>query len=108
MNDIKIVLDGDEKNLADKVIFEGLKEFNISKVGSFTRKNYSLYITNDGGNIIGGLTGFTLRKVCSVQFAWIHEKERHKGIGTKLFIKLCLTTCQRTWSDLVLFRWRYW
>ncbi|STX50190.1 Acetyltransferase [Legionella busanensis] len=88
MQKIKITFDEQEVNQTAKEIGENLRKFNESKIGPFEFKPFTLYLADEKDNISAGIKGEIFEQVCMVQMAWVTEKERHKGLGQKLFKKL--------------------
>ena len=88
MNKFKTTVDINETQRVAKIIGANLKEFNESQVGPYEFKPFTIHITNDSEDIIGGLTGDIFDKICLFQLLWVHENERQKGLGTELFKKL--------------------
>lgn len=88
MDKLKATFDSNETQRVGKIIGENLKKFNESKIGAYHFKPFSIYITNDEENIIGGLKGEIFEKVCMIQTVWVHEAERKRGLGSMLFKKL--------------------
>ena len=67
-----------------KYIREALNQFNNEMVGEdgHTPLNIVEYDTN--GNVIGGILGGTYWGWMYVDILWVHESNRHNGIGSKL------------------------
>ena len=67
-----------------KYIREALNQFNNEIVGEngHTPLNIVEYDTN--GNVIGGILGGTYWGWMYVDILWVHESNRHNGIGSKL------------------------
>ncbi|SRR5579883_1814892 len=80
--------DADEVQKVGKLLGKSLKQYNESIIGIYEYKPFTIYLTNDENDVLGGIKGEILDKVCMVQIVWIHELERNKKHGTALFKKL--------------------
>ncbi|WP_131782141.1 GNAT family N-acetyltransferase [Legionella gresilensis] len=90
---IKLTFDEQEVNSTAEEIGKNLRKFNESRIGPFDFKPFTLYFTDKNDQIIAGIKGEIFEQVCMVQMAWVTEKERHKGLGHKLFKKLEEVAC---------------
>lgn len=88
MNKFTVTEDLGETQRISKTIGENLRKFNESKIGPYELKTFAIYSADDSGNIIGGVKGEIFEKVCMIQTVWIHEAQRKKGLGTRIFKKL--------------------
>lgn len=80
--EISIVEEPDEKDL--QTFFEILRSYNRSQAGSSNHKPLSIFVRNENGDIVGGLTGETYWNWLFVENLAIDESVRKSGIGTKL------------------------
>lgn len=86
--EIKTSLAPDEIQRISKIIGQNLKKFNESKIGPYEFKPFTIYITNETNEVIGGIKGDLFDIICMVQSVWVHEEERGRGLGSKAFEKL--------------------
>lgn len=61
------------------IIGEGLTSFNEADVGPAERQALAVLLRNDGGAIVGGLSGFTAWGWLYVQWLWLDEGQRGAG-----------------------------
>ncbi|MGV3466528.1 MAG: GNAT family N-acetyltransferase [Heyndrickxia sp.] len=65
-----------------------LMEYNMQylpdKEIAFVNEDVSITVHDEEGNILGGITGNTKLHCLFIQFLWIDESLRGKGIGAKL------------------------
>lgn len=87
-HNLKICIDLYENKEISKIIYDGLRKFNVSKIGEYEKKPFLIYAKDNTENIIGGIEGEIFDKVCAVHMAWVEENERKKGVGTQLFYQL--------------------
>ena len=67
-----------------KYIRDALKQFNDESVGKDGHTPLNIVEYDENDNLIGGLLGGTYWGWMYVDILWVHEKHRHKGIGSKL------------------------
>lgn len=65
-------------------IMAGLKAFNRNFVGDNGRKPLAVFITDEHGEKLGGITAYTLGHYLSIELLWISDTLRHCGAGSKL------------------------
>lgn len=73
----------DDKELGDRLDKE-LTAFNSAATGAYDEKELSVRVTDDDGELVGGLTGWTWGGLCGVHMLWVREDARHAGWGTRL------------------------
>lgn len=61
-----------------------LKTYNRKFVGEILNKNIGVFILDDSGNKIAGLTGSTVGKWLNIELLWVAETLRGKRFGSKL------------------------
>ena len=97
-------------------IRDGLEEFNAQffdrKYGSIDVSTFVIHAEDEEAQVIGGLFGY----VCSgtdsgawahVDFAWVDEKVRLKGIGTQLFERVETLARMKGCNRIQLYTWAY-
>jgi len=96
-------------------ILHGLENFNLQffKKGdpSFALDSFVIYARDEQSQIVGGLCAYIFEKAVgswiAVDYAWVEEKMRHQGIGTKLFTQLEELARQKNCTHIQLFTWAY-
>jgi len=86
-NNIEIILDEKGDKDIEKTLIDGLKAFNESIVGPYSRQNFQYYLKTTDNHIIGGITGGIRQDQCFIDIFWVDEKYRHRGFGKKLLTK---------------------
>ena len=76
----------DSEYIRKKVI-----EHNLSKLPDDVKhpvKNISFIIKDEGGKILGGITGAIFWYTLHIDFLWVDESLRGKGYGKELLLKI--------------------
>ena len=61
-----------------------IDEFNLSHTGIRDVRLLSILVRDRDDAIVAGLFGWTWGGCCEVKTFWIHERYRHRGLGTRL------------------------
>ncbi len=96
-------------------ILSGLEQFNLQffkkRDPSFALDSFVIYAKDDQSQIIGGLSAYIFERASgswiAVDYAWVEEKMRHQGIGTKLFKELEEFAREKHCTHIQLFTWAY-
>ncbi|MFF0742475.1 GNAT family N-acetyltransferase [Streptomyces sp. NPDC004111] len=72
-----------DKELGDRLDKE-LTAFNNAATGAHDERELSVRVTDDAGELVGGLTGWTWGGLGGVHMLWVREDARHGGWGTRL------------------------
>ena len=65
-------------------IEEQISLFNIQTTGYDDYRPIAIFVRDDAGAIIAGLTAFTWGGTLRIQFLWVHENWRNHGYGKRL------------------------
>jgi GNAT superfamily N-acetyltransferase len=65
-------------------IEEQISLFNINTTGYDDYRPIAIFVRDDAGAIIAGLTAFTWGGTLRIQFVWVHENLRKHGYGKRL------------------------
>lgn len=68
----------------EEAIFQGLLEYNLARIDDKNPKDLGVYLRNEHGKIIGGLTGQTHGNWLLIKFLWVDESLRGQSIGSKI------------------------
>ncbi|TIT83404.1 MAG: GNAT family N-acetyltransferase, partial [Mesorhizobium sp.] len=60
---------------------EGLSAFNDGDVGASGRKTLAVFVRDDAGAIVAGISGYTAWGWLYVQWLWVDEKLRGRRIA---------------------------
>lgn len=61
-----------------------LTAFNARATGAGTPTPLSVRVTDDAGELVGGLTAWIWGGCCAVDMLWVREDQRHAGWGSRL------------------------
>jgi ribosomal protein S18 acetylase RimI-like enzyme len=87
MNDVKIEVHCDPSKEETDLIFNGLVEFNESRVGDARFKEFGILASGESEATIAGLLGHTLWNGFFISAFWVAESVRRKGIGRQLLAR---------------------
>jgi GNAT superfamily N-acetyltransferase len=63
---------------------DAVHEFNFAATGYRDDRVLACFLRNDVGRLIAGIEGFTWGGYARIDYLWVHETLRGKGIGTQL------------------------
>ncbi|MEU4542181.1 GNAT family N-acetyltransferase [Nonomuraea dietziae] len=63
-----------------------LTAFNSAATGAQDRGTLSVKVTDDDGDLVGGLTGWTWGGLCGIELLWVREDSRKDGWGAKILM----------------------
>jgi len=77
---------GDRDPELAEVLEKGLDEYNFAATGTSKQDQsaFSVKLTDTGGEIVGGLTGWTWAGLCGISMLWVHPDHREDGWGAKI------------------------
>ena len=67
-----------------KSIYEGLLKYNLERLEDQSPKDLGVYMRDEAGNIVAGLTGTTHGNWLMIKFLWVSESLRGKNIGSEI------------------------
>ena len=67
-----------------KSIYEGLLKYNLERLEDKSPKDLGVYMRDEAGNIVAGLTGTTHGNWLMIKFLWVSESLRGKNIGSEI------------------------
>lgn len=72
-----------DTELNDRLTAE-LIAFNADATGSAERDMFSVKVTDDAGELIGGLAAWTWGGLCGIEMVWVRESDRRGGWGSRM------------------------
>ncbi|WP_192254585.1 GNAT family N-acetyltransferase [Mesorhizobium silamurunense] len=82
---------------------EGLTAFNDHDVGASGRKSLAVFVRDDAGAIVAGISGYTAWGWLYVQWLWVDEKLRGRRIAASMLDaaerEALARGCQAAWID---------
>lgn len=61
-----------------------LVAFNTAATGAADRDMFSVKVTDEAGELIGGLAAWTWGGLCGIELLWVREDSRKDGWGSKI------------------------
>lgn len=94
----------DQPDAADlAAIAQGLNAFNDSLVGPSERRALAATLRDDGGALVGGISGFTAWGWLYVQWLWLAERARGQGLVAEILAaaegEALARGCHAAWID---------
>ena len=68
----------------EEIIFQGLLEYNLSKIEDKNPKDLGVFLLNENGEKIAGLIGNTHGNWLSVKYLWVSKELRGRNIGNHI------------------------
>ncbi|MBK1794730.1 GNAT family N-acetyltransferase [Devosia sp. WQ 349] len=65
-------------------ISKGLASFNQAMVGPSEKQNLAVVVRNEGGEIVGGISGYTAWGWLYTQWLWIDESTRGQSLAGRM------------------------
>ncbi|HAT4400014.1 TPA: GNAT family N-acetyltransferase [Legionella pneumophila subsp. pneumophila] len=80
---LELVIDPKLLEQQDKIIRDGIVNFNAPFTGTKPER-YSIYVKDNEGNIIGGAIVYAHKSSIYVDVLWVNDEYRGLGIGAEL------------------------
>lgn len=68
----------------EELIFQGLLEYNLTRIEDKNLKDLGIYIEDETGEIVGGLIGNTHGNWLFVKYLWVKKAFRKQSIGSRI------------------------
>ncbi|MFJ6797260.1 GNAT family N-acetyltransferase [Streptomyces sp. NPDC091268] len=78
-----VTLGEHDTELEDRLT-EELIAFNTAATGVSDRGTFSAKVTDEAGELVGGLTAWTWGTLCGIELLWVREDRRKDGWGSTL------------------------
>ncbi|RSS83682.1 hypothetical protein [Streptomyces sp. WAC06614] len=62
---------------------EALVAFDSAATGASDRGAFSIEVTDEAGELVGGLTARTWGGLCGIELSWVREDRRKDGWGSR-------------------------
>jgi GNAT superfamily N-acetyltransferase len=87
---------------------EHINEHNLRRTGRHDYRPLALFVRDQRGGIVAGLSGFTWAGWLEIKFVWVREDLRSQGRGRELVeaaeAEARARGCQRVWLDSYTFQ----
>ena len=81
--DARLTTGGRDAEL-DTVLNDGLQAFNVCATGDDDQRELTVRVTDGGGAVLAGLSGWTWGTCCGIATVWVREDQRRSGWGARL------------------------
>ncbi len=82
----EVIIDESENPASRAIIKSGVIEYNKRFLGEWKPSPFSLFIRNAEGNIIAGVCGDYIHIYTRINWTWVHEDFRSRGIGRRAML----------------------
>ncbi|WP_431904393.1 GNAT family N-acetyltransferase [Nonomuraea sp. bgisy101] len=75
---------GDRDPELNRQLDEALTAFNAAATGVSDQTSFSVKVTDENGELVGGLAAWTWGGLCGIDMLWVREESRKDGWGSKI------------------------
>lgn len=75
---------GERETELNRRLEEGLSAFNAAATGVAEQGTVSVKVTDEAGELIGGLAAWTWVGLCGIELLWVREDSRKDGWGSRI------------------------
>ncbi|MEU1849020.1 GNAT family N-acetyltransferase [Streptomyces sp. NPDC019990] len=86
----------------DQRLDDELTAFNTAAADGASTEPLTVRVTDETGDLIGGLTAWTWGSLCSVDMLWVREDQRHAGCGSRLMRAAEAEAVRRGCTDMTV------
>jgi GNAT superfamily N-acetyltransferase len=84
MSEPQLSLQDDPSERDVQFVQDQLNEYNMARTGMRDYQPLAIFLRNDVGEILGGLTGYTWGGSLKIEFLWVGEDQRGHGYGARM------------------------
>lgn len=107
VNAMKLTTSFDPDDQLDNEIISKTRSYN-AKFTPDDYKPFSVYLTNDDGQLIGGMTAFLSWNYLEIKYLWVDEAHRDKGHAAQIMrageVAACENECEYALVDTFEFQ----
>jgi GNAT superfamily N-acetyltransferase len=81
-----VIITGERDPELNARLDQELEAFNDGFTGNAPRGTLSVKAVDEGGELIGGLAGWTWGGLCGIGMLWVRERSRADGWGSRLLL----------------------
>lgn len=85
LDELKIETEPDERDVI--ALRDHLHEFNKRKTSYYNDELIAIFIKTDDREVKAGLFGWTWGGCCEIEFLWVCEELRNRGLGARLLMR---------------------
>ncbi|MER7476538.1 GNAT family N-acetyltransferase [Streptomyces sp. NPDC126510] len=93
---------GGRDDALEQRLDDELTAFNTAAADGAVTEPLSVSVTDDSGDLVGGLTAWTWGTLCSVDMLWVREDQRHSGWGGRLMRAAQDEAVRRGCTDMIV------
>jgi GNAT superfamily N-acetyltransferase len=83
-------------------VSDQLDAFNIASTGIDDWRALAIFVRDDAGRIVAGLTGGTWAGYLDLRYLWVREDLRGQGLGRRLLLAAEQAACARGCAQVLL------
>lgn len=80
----EVIIDESANPAARTFLKNGVVDYNKRYLGEWKPKPFSIYIRNAEGDIIAGVCGDYIKAYTRINWTWVHEDYRSRGVGRRV------------------------
>ncbi len=82
MTDVRVTDEVDETAIAE--LRARIIAYNLATTGLPDGRSLGCFVSDSDGRMIAGLDGFSWGGYVKIEWLWVHDDHRHRGLGTEL------------------------
>ena len=82
MTDVRITDEVDETAIAE--LRARIIAYNVARTGFADGRSLGCFVRDSDGQMIAGLDGFSWGGYVKIEWLWVHDDHRQRGLGTQL------------------------
>jgi GNAT superfamily N-acetyltransferase len=63
---------------------ERLIAYNMAQTGAYDGRLLAIFLRDEQGEIVAGISGYTWAGFCEIEWLWVHEELRGQGYGSRM------------------------
>jgi ribosomal protein S18 acetylase RimI-like enzyme len=79
-----------------------LRAYNMAQVDTSDDTSLAIFLRDEAGELLGGISGFLWGAVLEIDFLWIDDSLRGQGVGKQLVLQLEDAARQRNGRTVIL------
>lgn len=84
---MKLEIADEIKKKDEGAIFKGLLDYNLARIDDKSPRDLGVYLRDENGEVIAGLTGQTHGNWLTIKYLWVSENLRGQNIGSCILRK---------------------
>ena len=94
-------------DVAHEVVRAGLEAFNVGKIGDYAYQDFALYARDAEDQVVGGMFGHSGLGWLYIDYLWLHDSQRGRGLGARLLGMAEEEARQRGCSGVFLYTYSF-